>query len=326
MVEWKVVILGIIISVAFYALFFLILPRILGIQIEYPSIFIAIVLAGVFIGVSGFLPYGWGKFLRYIAYFCLFILILILELNIMKTYIERYPSQEITLENCTTLFGKKEKPENVIDVVGIWSCVTTGYFPSKEGELGWSIFAIFYIILPFAFVWTFIYGMMTGIGFKSLFGNFGKQATILLSFIISMYASRQLFGFFLLDMFGYGAWGLIGVFGAAFFTLALNHMIERWYKIEVWTKKIKDSITIALERDKNAKKALVAYLNRINQQPDDNAVLGDLYAIPVAGSVAYPAYVALTGDTRAKVNQKINEAITANVRQKINELIAILSS
>jgi parallel beta-helix repeat protein len=66
--------------------------------------------------------------------------------------------------------------------------------------------------------------------------------------------------------------------------------------------------------------------NGINQQPDDNAVLGDLYAIPVAGSVAYPAYVALTGDTRAKVNQKINEAITANVRQKINELIAILSS
>jgi hypothetical protein len=55
-----------------------------------------------------------------------------------------------------------------------------------------------------------------------------------------MYAARQLFGFFLLDFYGYGAWGIAGVFGAAMFVLFLRNIMEKWFIIEeiaVETKK-----------------------------------------------------------------------------------------
>jgi hypothetical protein len=242
---------------------------------------------------------------------------------VFKTYFEKYPSQEITLEKCTTLFGKKEKPEGVMDAVGIWSCVTTGYFPSEQAELGWTMFAIFYIILPFAFIWALLYGLMTGVGLDELFGNFGKPATTLLSFIISMYAARQLFGFFLLDMFGFGAWGLAGVFGAALFVLTIRHMIEKWFAIEAWTAQVEDAIKTALNREKNAKKALVIYLNSIKGKPNQDA-LTDLLSIKTAGSMAYPAYIALTSTTQSQVEQRINQATPANVKQIINDLINLL--
>jgi len=44
--------------------------------------------------------------------------------------------------------------------------------------------------LPFTLMWVFLYGMMSEVGFQDLFGNFGSQATGLLSFVISMYAAR----------------------------------------------------------------------------------------------------------------------------------------
>lgn len=324
MVKWKVVGLGIGIIIAFYVLFF-VLPGVLGIQVElfsYPLIFLAIILVGMFMGISGFLPYTWGKIFRYISYFCLFILILLLELNVMKIVFEKYHTREITLEACKTLFGEKDKPENVMDAVGIWSCITTGYFPSKGGDLGWTIFAIFYLILPFAFIWTFLYGLMSGMGLESWFGNFGKSANILLSFIISLYATRQLFGFFLLDMYGYGAWGLAGVFGAIFFVKALQHMTENWFKIEQYGKELQDAMKIALEVENDAKKALYTYVNRIKSQRGQSLINSLNSIIGGRGTLQHQAFVNLSSEKQAEVEMIIRE-ITAG-RKNINDLLNAL--
>jgi hypothetical protein len=47
-------------------------------------------------------------------------------------------------------------------------------------------------------------------GLNKLFGN-SSFVTPLLSFIIAMYAARQLFGFYLLDMFGVEVETIVGV-------------------------------------------------------------------------------------------------------------------
>lgn len=327
MVNWKLVFAGISILAALYLSFFF-LPGILGIKIEvfsYPLVYLAIILTGILISISGFLPYSWGKFLRYIAYLGLFILILVLEINVMKIVLTKYPAPEIELEACKTLFGEKDKPESLMDAVGFWSCVTTGYFPSEKekADLGWTMFAIFYIILPFAFIWTFLYGTMNGINLGDLFGNFGKPATIILSFIISMYATRQIFGFFLLDMFGYGSWGLAGIFIAAALVKMLENIIERFLKIEEYGARLEDAIKTALEIEKDAKKALYIYVKGIrNYRPP--SLYNALRSIVTAGTLPYQAYSNLSSALKSQVEQTINNIISG--RARIKDLLDLLKT
>jgi hypothetical protein len=82
------------------------------------------------------------------------------------------------------LFGTKEKPTEAWDAIAVWSCVTTGHFPSTAtySDLGWTIFFIFYLLLPFAFIWTLLYGLMKGIDLGALFGDFAGTAMTLLFF------------------------------------------------------------------------------------------------------------------------------------------------
>jgi hypothetical protein len=145
----------------------------------YILIFIAIVFA-----ISAFLPPPWNQFCREIFYIGLFICILSLELSVFNTAFTTLKPPEVTLLNCTTLFGTKEKPTEAWDAIAVWSCVTTGHFPSTAtySDLGWTIFFIFYLLLPFAFIWTLLYGLMKGIDLGALFGDFAGTAMTLLFF------------------------------------------------------------------------------------------------------------------------------------------------
>ncbi|MEM5853182.1 MAG: hypothetical protein QXG39_06665 [Candidatus Aenigmatarchaeota archaeon] len=324
MVNWKVFVFGVVIIVAFYATFLLI-PTLFGIQLDflsYPLVYVTLILAGIFIAISGLLPYGWGKILRNIAYFCLFVLILILEINVMKVALQRHPTQELTLEKCTTLFGEKEQPEKIIDAVSIWSCVTTGYFPKETGDLGWTIFAIFYIILPFAFIVAFLYGIMTGIGLEAIFGNVAGTVKGVLTFVISMFAMRQLFGFFLLDMFGYGAWGLAGVFLAALFVMALRNIVEKWYRIEEYGKEMQEAMKTALEIEKNAKKALYDYVKKIKGYRGTPLYQSLQSIVGGKGTLQYQAYSNLGEVLQAQVKQTIDEIISG--RKSVDDLLNLL--
>lgn len=268
MVKWKVVIIAIFLPLLFYILLYFGLP-LFGISIEtgpfftYILIFTAIVLA-----ISAFLP-RWSKILREIFYIGLFICILFLELSIFNTAFTTLKPPEVTLEKCTTLFGTKEKPTEAWDAIAVWSCITAGHFPATYSNLGWTVFFIFYLLLPFAFIWTLLYGLMKGIDLGALFGGFAGTATTLLSFIIAMYAARQLFGFFLLDFYGYGAWGIAGVFGAALFVLFLRKIIEDWFKIEEKAETTRRVLGIEEERERAVLPLLRHFLDRIERSPPD---------------------------------------------------------
>ncbi|MEM5766090.1 MAG: hypothetical protein QW423_00390 [Candidatus Aenigmatarchaeota archaeon] len=299
--------------------------KLFGNQLDFfahPMIFVAIVSTALLFMISTFLPFIWGKILRYVGYFFLFIFVLLLEINLLKTFIQQYPSSQIMLEKCTSLFGTKETPTKITDAIAIWSCTTNGYFPIEVGDLGWTVFAVFYLILPFAFVFTFMYGIMSKVGVEDLLGNVGRSVTLILSFIISMYASRQLFGFFLLDMYGYGVWGLIGVFGAVLFVKALQYMVENWFKLEEYTKNLQDAIKTGLEIEKNAKAALLTYINKIKGYK--GAVLNNaLLSIKGSkGSPQYQAYSNLGFVLQGEVDRIINEIISG--KKNINDLIKLL--
>jgi hypothetical protein len=170
----------------------------------YILIFIAIVFA-----ISAFLPPPWNQFCREIFYIGLFICILSLELSVFNTAFTTLKPPEVTLLNCTTLFGTKEKPTEAWDAIAVWSRVTTGHFPST--------------------------------------------AMTLLSFIIAMYAARQLFGFFLLDFYGYGAWGIAGGFGAAMFILFLRNIMEKWFIIEEIAVEARSVLETEIKREEAVK-------------------------------------------------------------------------
>jgi hypothetical protein len=138
--------------------------------------------------------------------------ILLLEILVFSHYFVR---SQIPLSQC-------EKEEQPIDVA---SCILTGYKVSGSYKSWqWASFWIFFIILPFAFVFSVTWGLIRPLAHENVFG---KTVTVVITFIISSYATRQIFGAFLLDILGYGTLGVIGIF----IPFLISFMIKRGFEI-----------------------------------------------------------------------------------------------
>jgi hypothetical protein len=131
---------------------------------------------------------------RNITYLILFVSIPIVEIELLKPFIQ---VSQVNITQCKSLFFPevKESASNVIiNALGVTSCILTGYFPQEQSILGWLTFFLFYIILPFAFIFALVVGLMRDV-FQ---GIFDSRILNVLSFIIAVYATRAMFGAFLL--------------------------------------------------------------------------------------------------------------------------------
>ena len=262
MVKGKVIILGFTLIVGFLILNWA-LKDVVGFEIEFlssPYGYILIILTGMLIAVSSFLPYMWGKIVREMALFCLFIFILLIELNIIKPFVK---ATKIDMEVCKSYFVPSTSGEIVYDALKYASCILTGYFPVEEGDIGWTVFYLFYIILPFAFIWALLYGLMNSV--MSGWFNVGFNINALLSFIIAMYAARTLMGGFLLNFAGYGAWGLGAIFLAVLFTKSIDKIMEDWYKVEQMAQETKQIIESGLQREKAFAESIMPIINIVKE-------------------------------------------------------------
>jgi hypothetical protein len=269
-VEWKITVLGIGIIAFFLILGRVILPQ-LGFEIEFlssPYGMILISVTGMLLAISGFLPYNWGKMLREVALFCLFITILLVEINILKPFVK---ATKVDMTACQNYFQPSTTGQVVYDALKYASCILTGYFPTTEGDLGWTVFFIFYLILPFAFIWALMYGIMKSI----MEGWFpvGFNISALLSFIIALYASRTLMGGFLLEFAGYGAVGLGAVFLAIIFTRGLDKIMKDWYKTEEMAQEVRNVIQSKLEIEKAFAQSVLPLINRVKTLGSDPSTL-----------------------------------------------------
>lgn len=111
-----------------------------------------------------------------------------------------------------------EKEENPINIA---SCIMTGYKTSEE-YIGWqwASFWIFFIILPFAFIFSLLWGFLSGIRLLP------RPAMMVISFVLASYATRQVFGTFLLDIAAYGTWGVAGIFIPLFLSFMLKRVFD----------------------------------------------------------------------------------------------------
>ena len=241
MVKWGAVAIGIlIILVYFFANW--VIRKFLGIYIEElssPTAYTTIITVGLLIAISAFVSaynYNLGKLMRKLAYFILFVHLLLIELAIFKPYIKR---TDINIINCTKVFFPSKTSENIVyDSLAYASCIFAGYVPENQTEIGWITFILFYIILPFAFIWAFIHGLM-----KDIMGNWftqTPQVIPVLSFITAIYAARTMLGGFLLTFLGYGAWGLAGIFIAVFLVKGLENIIENMLGIEAYSLQLRE--------------------------------------------------------------------------------------
>jgi len=197
------------------------------------NIIFCLIGAAIVIGVSGFLPPKWGREFVKVALILVFIAGLWIEALLIISY--NYTPPEVSIEECKNFVIPETNDTTQITVNGVKyvSCVLTGYYPAttKITEIGWVTFYIFYIILPFAFIFALVYGLMNGLGFESFFGAVTKPVVIVLTFVISMYATRLLFGHLLLQLLGYGAWGLAAVFIAVIITGGLWKLMSGLYPV-----------------------------------------------------------------------------------------------
>ena len=132
-----------------------------------------------------------------------------LEMVLFGMYIQKAPT--IPYEKC-------EKEESSIHIA---SCILTGYKVSSEFA-SWELasFWIFFILLPFAFVFIFLHGLLAPVKL------FPTPAMLVINFVISAYATRQIFGVFLLDLAAYGVWGVVGVFIPLFLSFILKRVFD----------------------------------------------------------------------------------------------------
>jgi hypothetical protein len=243
MVNWKAIgIALLIIGGGFVVLKLLwpyIIPAVLGVPAPTlpPLIFPLLTCAAILIGISGLLPSRWANWSRRLvkaALILVFVGVLLIELPLISSAHHRV---EVSMEECKNFFipvtNVAETSTLAVDAIKYASCVLTGYFPTttQASEVGWVTFYIFYIILPFAFIFAFMYGLMSGLGFESLFGAVTKPVVTVLTFVISMYATRVLFGAVLLELLGYGAWALAAVFIAIIITGGLWKLMSGLYPV-----------------------------------------------------------------------------------------------
>lgn len=131
--------------------------------------------------------------------------ILVIEMVVFGAFITKVP---ISYQPC-------EKEENPVNIA---SCIMTGYKPPEE-YMGWqwASFWIFFIILPFAFIFSIVWGFLADVRILP------KPVMMVISFVLATYATRQVFGAFLLDIAAYGVWGVVGIF----IPLLLSFMVKR---------------------------------------------------------------------------------------------------
>jgi len=224
-----------------------------------------ILVAGILLIVSAFLPTTFAKVFRNISYLVLFICILIVEIQLIKPFVQ---VSQVNVEQCKSLFFPevKEGVSNVIiNALGITSCILTGYFPQEQSILGWLTFLLFYIILPFAFIFALIVSLMRDV-LKDIFGN---KIIVVISFVVAAYATRVFFGAFLLQFLGYSAWGLAGIFGAIFIVGSVRKLIEGWFKLETYAEEIKKYYEVEkTNKQKYAEFALEMLKELKNRIPD----------------------------------------------------------
>ena len=309
----KVLITGIAIIIVFLVLYFA-LNSLFGINLASGIPYVLI--SGILLIISSFLPSALATVFRNITYLLLFIFILIIELQLFQPFIQ---ASQINITQCKSLFFPpvEENVSNItINALGITSCILTGYFPQHQSILGWSTFLIFYIILPFAFIFALVIGLMKNI-FKRSTGEQLLDDKILnvLSFIIAMYATRVMFGGFLLQFLGYSTWGLAGVFGAIFIVGGLKNLIEQWFDIETYAQQIKNYYeTQKTERQKYAEQAL-KIVNELKNSlskvklsgTEADKVIKDAIQADVNKLKNIPFFNALTRDEQEIINRILNE-------------------
>jgi len=179
--------------------------------------FYLVLAFAILVAISAFLPYNWGKIFREVAYVVLFILVLLVIISLVQPFAKKI---EVEISDCENFFFPKEiKPTIVYSIIDYISCVLAGFYPRESPEtanVAWTTFYIFYLILPFAFIVTIVYGVMKAVGIDVMFGTFGGTASKILTIVIALYAARLLAGKVLLEFLGYGAWAFGGLFGAIF--------------------------------------------------------------------------------------------------------------
>ena len=218
-----------------------------------PIGFILVIISGV-VAFLGYLCGNFGsincsKFCFNLSPLILFFGMIALEMVLFGQY---FPKTKVPATSCTN------SESNVINIA---SCILTGYKVSGEySTWTWTSFWLFYIILPFAFIFAFLFGLLYPFGEVFGGGTVGKSVTSVLSFVISAYGTRQFFGSYLLDLFGYGTWGLVGIFVPLFLSFGLKRIFDMFLKpIEGTEKTLLGGMFSQIYSE----------LNRINEKIDD---------------------------------------------------------
>jgi len=205
---------GIFLLLVVFLIIGLLLPHFIDINIFTitPWLFPVLILTGVLIFLGYYLgdrnPRIASIFLN-LSVLIVFFSTLALEMTIFGIYFTKMTS--IPYEKCE----KEEAPVHIL------SCIMTGHKVASEfGKWEWASFWLFFIILPFAFVFSLLYGLIAPVQL------FPKPAMLVIIFVLSAYAVRQIFGAFLLDLAAYGIWGVVGIFIPLFLSFLLKRVFD----------------------------------------------------------------------------------------------------
>jgi len=252
----------------------LLLGSILGVDIFSSfglSFFIAIIMAGVLLGISGFAPYDWGKALRQVSYVGLFIAILIFFLGVLKPLASYIEESQLKLGSCTNVvfpqLDETKWESNLHIVLGYVSCVLTGKFLQEGGLIESSSFFLFYLLFPAIFVYKLLEGIMQGVNLAAIFGgNENATRTVkILSMILSMYALRTLMGAFVIQFATYGIFGLFPLLFSILIVLAVKKMVDGWLPIGQYVANVREAMRMNIMNIMNEIKYAESILPRVNE-------------------------------------------------------------
>jgi hypothetical protein len=141
------------------------------------------------------------------------------------------------LEVCEKGFELKEAG----DIPKFLVCVLTGVYPGEGNitSVSFVTFVLFFWLFPFFFILYFTRALFEGM-FTGLFPN-SKHVSDVLAFIVAIYGARQLIGGFLLDLFSYGVWGIVGIFIPLTLALGIKKLLDWAIPIKIeeatfWTE------------------------------------------------------------------------------------------
>ena len=296
----------------------IVLPQFKGVEIAGTWGFYLVIAFAVLLAISGFFPYNWGKITREVAYLLLFITILIAEMAVVTPFVHRI---NVAADNCSNVFFPKKASGHILyNTIDYTSCVLTGYYPKESAQtanVAWTTFYIFYLILPFAFIWVLMYGLMVGMGMETWFGTFSGTANKVISFIIALFAVRVLMGEVLLEFLGYSAWGLAGVFVSIFIVGGLRHSIESWYQVEAIGEETRKAIEKEADLQRVSMKNLREFVNK-------SKTLIELNELITPGQTPYhDIFTKLPSEMQSKVKSIVQD-FTLTFNQKKARILAVL--